>query len=64
MALFVDLDDDDVEPPQPLPNGRPAWESADKPGALHKPERDGAGGDAGAEDPNRTVATAALGRYP
>ena len=65
MALFVDLEDDDVEPPQDLPNGRPAWENADKPGVMHKTERDDGGKDtAGREDPNRTPATAALGCYP
>ncbi len=60
MALFVELDDDDVEPPQNLQGGKPVWNGDGRAAGgreeAHEP--------AERENPNRNSTTAALGCYP
>jgi len=67
MALFVDLDDDDVEPPpHDLHGGKPIWKGD---GGMIKEsqnpsQQEAEQESAGRENPNRNSVTAALGCYP
>jgi hypothetical protein len=71
MAVFVDLEDDDVDPPQQ--NGKPKWAGGgDMSGARATKGHGGAGKApeeasshlAVGENPNRNFTTQALGCYP
>lgn len=74
MAVFVELDDDDVELPQQ--GGKPVWEGIlpSRHGLLGSKETDseapreqeqnGKGHDAAVEESNRSAMAEALGCYP